>query len=228
MSGVRHALRSLWNAKAFSAVAVATIALGVGANTAVFSVVDAVLLQPLPFPEADRIVTLTHLNLKRDMRDATISYPSFADLLSRERRFARLSAYTYDSVGLVLLIACANVASLLLVRATARAHETAVRAALGVDRGRTRRRSARGRRRSVAALVASDALRLVAAGMGLGVVAAAVVVRAARGLVFDVSPSDPATYAAVIVVFTLTAVAAAILPLRRALRVDPLIALHAE
>ncbi|HMF96652.1 MAG TPA: ABC transporter permease [Vicinamibacterales bacterium] len=100
MSGLRHAVRSLWNAKAFSAVAVATIALGVGANTAVFSVVDAVLLQPLPFLEADRIVTLTHVNLRRDMRDATISYPSFADLLARERRFASLSAYTFDSYNL--------------------------------------------------------------------------------------------------------------------------------
>ena len=100
MSSMRHAIRSLWNAKAFSAVAVATIALGVAANTAVFSVVDAVLLQPLPFKDADRVVTLTHLNTKRDMRDATISYPSFADLQARERRFARLSAYTYDSFNL--------------------------------------------------------------------------------------------------------------------------------
>jgi len=82
--------------------------------------------------------------------------------------------------------------------------------------------------RSVEAPVARDALRMVAAGMGLGVAAAAVVVRAIRGFVFEVSPSDPATYAAVIIVFTLTAIAAAIVPVRRALRVDPLIALRTE
>ena len=72
MSTTRQAIRSLWKAKGFAAIAVATIALGIGANTAVFSVVDAVLLRPLPFKDADRIVTLTHANPKRDMRDATI------------------------------------------------------------------------------------------------------------------------------------------------------------
>src|SRR5882672_9330066 len=77
---MRHALRSLLKAKGFTAVAVATIALGVGANTAVFSVVDAVLLRPLPFKDADRIYTLTGSNPKRDMQDATISYPQFVEL----------------------------------------------------------------------------------------------------------------------------------------------------
>jgi len=100
MSVIRQAVRSLWNARGFAAIAVATIALGIGANTAVFSVVDAVLLRPLPFKDADRIVTLTHANSKRDMRDATISFPAFADLEARGRRFARISAYTYDSFNL--------------------------------------------------------------------------------------------------------------------------------
>ena len=97
---MRYAIRSLWKAKTFSAVAVAAIALGVGANTAVFSVVDAVLLRPLPFRNADRIVTLTQANPKRDMRDATISFASFSELAARERLFERLSAYTYDTFNL--------------------------------------------------------------------------------------------------------------------------------
>jgi putative ABC transport system permease protein len=97
---MRHAIRSLWNTKGFTAIAVATIALGVGANTAVFSVVEAVLLRPLPFKDADRIFTLTGSNPKRDMLDATISYPQFVELSTRDRMFARLSAYTYDSFNL--------------------------------------------------------------------------------------------------------------------------------
>jgi len=97
---MRHAIRSLWNTKGFTAIAVATIALGVGANTAVFSVVEAVLLRPLPFKDADRIFTLTGSNPKRDMLDATISHPQFVELSTRERMFARLSAYTYDSFNL--------------------------------------------------------------------------------------------------------------------------------
>src|SRR5262245_10231330 len=100
---MRHAIRSLWNTKGFTAIAVATIALGVGANTAVFSVVEAVLLRPLPFKDADRIFTLTGSNPKRDMLDATISYPQFVDLSTRDRTFARLSAYTYDSFNLTAL-----------------------------------------------------------------------------------------------------------------------------
>jgi predicted permease len=97
---MRHAIRSLLKAKGFTAIAVGTLAIGVGANTAVFSVVDAVLLRPLPFKDADRIFTLTGSNPKRDMRDATISYPAFVQLAARDRMFARLSAYTYDSFNL--------------------------------------------------------------------------------------------------------------------------------
>ena len=97
---MRQAIRSLGRARTFTAVAVATIALGIGANTAVFSVVDAVLLRPLPFRDADRVVTLTQANPKRDMRDATISFASFTELAARDRLFERLSAYSYDTFNL--------------------------------------------------------------------------------------------------------------------------------
>ena len=93
---MRHAIRSLWKAKTFTAVAVATLALGIGATTAVFSVVDAVLLRPLPFRDPERIVTLTQANPTRDVRDATISFASFTELASRDRLFERLGAYSFD------------------------------------------------------------------------------------------------------------------------------------
>src|SRR6187455_2053457 len=53
---IRHAVRLLRNSPAFSAVAIATIALAIGANTAMFSFVHGLLLSPLPYPESDRIV----------------------------------------------------------------------------------------------------------------------------------------------------------------------------
>jgi putative ABC transport system permease protein len=58
MNNLRYALRLLWKSPAFSIIAIATLALGIGANTAIFSVIESALLRPLPFPKADRLVRL--------------------------------------------------------------------------------------------------------------------------------------------------------------------------
>lgn len=56
MADLHHTLRMLWKSPAFSIIAIATLALGIGANTAIFSVIESALLRPLPFPNADRLV----------------------------------------------------------------------------------------------------------------------------------------------------------------------------
>ena len=95
----RYALRQLRKTPGFTTVAVLTLALGIGANTAIFSVVDAVLLRPLPFRSASRLVVVKPTEPgRRD--DIGVSYPAFLDWRSRNHVFEALSAYRTDDFTL--------------------------------------------------------------------------------------------------------------------------------
>src|SRR5256885_12860752 len=89
---MKHALRALLNAPEFTLVAAAIVAIGVGANTAVFSVVDATLLRPLPFKDSARLFMLSGVNAKRAMNGASFSYPQYVELVSRDRMLSGLAA----------------------------------------------------------------------------------------------------------------------------------------
>ena len=89
---IRFGARLLTKTPGFTAAAVCTLALGIGANTAVFSVVDAVLLQPLPYPASDRLVDIWEVNQKTG--DRTVVAPAnYVDYARRSDAFTSLAAY---------------------------------------------------------------------------------------------------------------------------------------
>ena len=97
---VRYGLRMLAKKPSFTLIAILTLALGIGANTAIFSVVNAVLLRPLPFPEPDRLVAVHGLDLRNGERGRPVSYPDFADLRSQNHTLESIAAYTPASFTL--------------------------------------------------------------------------------------------------------------------------------
>jgi putative ABC transport system permease protein len=92
LQDLRLALRQLAKSPGFTAVAVLTLALGIGANTAIFSAVDAVLLRPLPYPQSDRLVDLSAANTE-PVRFA-ISYPDLLDFRSLTHDFTGVAGYS--------------------------------------------------------------------------------------------------------------------------------------
>ncbi|MFL6520469.1 MAG: ABC transporter permease [Chthoniobacterales bacterium] len=92
MNDLKYALRTLIKSPAFTAVAVLTLALGIGASTAIFSVLDAVLLRPLPYPNQERIVELRELDEKG--RGMSFAEPNFNDLVARQHSFDALAKYS--------------------------------------------------------------------------------------------------------------------------------------
>ena len=88
---VRYALRNLRKRPVFSLIVVFTLALGIGANTAIFSVVDAVLLAPLPYSAPHKLVVLWAKNEKQNLTQQPVSYPNIVDLKEATHVFERLS-----------------------------------------------------------------------------------------------------------------------------------------
>ncbi len=86
---LRYAVRSLLNHPGFTVVAVLTLALGIGANNAIFSVVNGVLLAPLPYREPDQLVTVNHFYPSLNNLRASVSVPGFRDYSARTDIFAR-------------------------------------------------------------------------------------------------------------------------------------------
>jgi len=92
---LRYGLRLLAKSPGFTIISVLTLALGIGANTAIFSIVNAILLRPLPFRDPQRLVALGEFDTRggRTVPEGNVSYPDFADIRARNHSLEALAAY---------------------------------------------------------------------------------------------------------------------------------------
>jgi len=91
---LRHGVRMLVKNPGFTAIAVVSIAVGVGANAAMFSVADGLVLRPLPVPNAGNVVTVDALSPGVGFRNPRLSYPEYVDVRDQAKSFDGLTAYT--------------------------------------------------------------------------------------------------------------------------------------
>ena len=101
LQDLRFGLRTLRKSPGFTVIALFTLALGIGANTAIFSIVDAVMLKPLPFPDSDKLVFMTSAFEKQGVtRNFATSYADFLDWRSTAKSFTGMASYHQDSFTL--------------------------------------------------------------------------------------------------------------------------------
>jgi putative ABC transport system permease protein len=100
LQDIRYALRTLAKSPGFTAIAVLTLALGIGANTAIFSVVNTTLLRPLPFHDSSQLVDLWGHSTMFDFPNLGMSLPDIADIRAQNKVFADVAPYEYSTMTL--------------------------------------------------------------------------------------------------------------------------------
>ena len=224
MGDVAYGARVLTRTPAFTATAVLSIALGIGANTAIFSVVDAVVIRSLPVHRPQDLV-FVHIAGSRGLSGAP-PYPCIQRFETASSAFTGMAAYATDELRIDVdgtaeqvfgqALAAIGLYGVISYTVARRRAEIGIRLALGA------------RRATIAASVCREVLLQVGAGLVIGVPLAIAAVRAARTMLFGVTPNDAGPYAIAAIVVVLVAAAATWIPIRRAVSIDPLKTLRSE
>lgn len=160
--------------------------------------------------------------VKRELRAldggiALANVSTMDDAMDRSMASDRLLAVLLGAfAGLALVLAAIGIFGVLSYAVAQRTRELGIRLALGAQRG------------DVLRLVARETAPMVAAGVGVGLIAALGLTRFVRTMLYEIRPNDPATFAAVAITLSTVAVIATLVPARRASRVDPVIAIRSE
>jgi putative ABC transport system permease protein len=99
-SDIRFAFRTLAKSPGFTAIAILTLALGIGANTAIFSVINAVLLQPLPYPHSEQLVTISDSNPAKNIEQSKLAPVKYAELVAAQKSFSHIAGYEFENLSL--------------------------------------------------------------------------------------------------------------------------------
>ncbi len=98
LSDIRYALRMIAKQPGFAALAILAFALGIGANVAIFSVINAVLLRPLPYPNSERLINIRESTNK--FPSGSVSYPNYLDWRAGQKSFTDLALFRRESCNL--------------------------------------------------------------------------------------------------------------------------------
>ena len=103
INDIRYGLRQLLKHPGFTIIAVLTLAIGIGANTAIFSVVNALLLKPLPFPAPEQLIAvgMTDTRQKAQTDLGSLSYPDFFDFREQNRSLSQIAVYRGTRLSLI-------------------------------------------------------------------------------------------------------------------------------
>jgi hypothetical protein len=220
LQDIAYALRQLRKSPSFATVAILTLALGIGANTSLFSIVNGVLLNRLPYPHPERLVTLSES--KANFEYGSISYPNFRDWQKDNHSFSSMAIYRSSGFSLTGSGEAEQVngefvsSDLFLL--------LGVKPVIGRSLAADEDQMGAGRM-DILRLIIGSSGGLTLMGIGGGLTAAVGLTRLMAGMLYGVSASDPLTLAAVCLILTFVALLASYIPARHAAKVDPMVAL---
>lgn len=213
---IRYGLRMLAKNPGFTVVAILTLALGVGATTAIFSVIYGVLLRPLPYTHPEQIVHLWEMS--DEGHRMNFADPNFADMQSQNHSLQGIAEYgnSLESVS------GGKDPSRTMVAYVSRDFFTIMGVHPAIGRGFALEEQ---RNNAPATALVSYAGVL---GVAAGILGSLVLARWLQSQLFGVSATDPVTFVCVALILILLSLAACWIPGRRAARVDPMVALRYE